>query len=703
MKKSLSLVLVLVMLIGLLPQITPPVIASETSTNELAGKTISILGASISTYAGTSNGAAADITNSTIRNNVKYYPHSVVTDVTLNDTWWMQVCDDLGLRLLVNNSWSGSALLHTRNGTVGAYIDRCVQLHDNTGDNAGEEPDIIGIQMGSNDFQYYKDTLGTADIDYGTLITENEDGSFTYATPTTSLEAAAIVLHKISVRYPNAEVYYLNVSQRIDGTDAKSFNTELKKVVEHFGAYIVDIYGSVITPETFNTHIGDGRAHPNKLGMDAYTEAFKRALLDNTAYEVDVHTVSLNLDGVTANYGDDKIVVSGDSYTVNLTAAADMYLNVNVTMGGKDVTAAVFANNTITIDSVTDDVTITAKSVYDPQDYRWEFDGTDLTCVNGGNTLTKKLGTTTNGVFNKTCYALANEVVLLHNLPWVVEWKCSGTFMNTDGSTGARVFTSDHVNANYNARYIFKSNTNGIIAMGEKDTKGSHNYGIALADHGIDWTALHTYRLENRVATDGSNMIYLLVDGKEIGPMNHYYIGTADQNTTSDWLAGKDFVFPYMGTDTHGFSNASIAYIQVWEAGSPEISGPIITRQPESVSADRFEEVVVSAAAEGAGMVYQWYYRCAGEIDFRISSCTGDTFRTVMSSDLHGCEVYCVITDGAGNSVTSDVAVLALSPEAAPETPPVRIPGDLNGDGEVNNKDLIHFFRYLSGWDVEIY
>ena len=538
--------------------------------NELQGKTISILGASISTFAGTSNGVAADSTNSTIRNNAKYYPHSVVTDVTLHDTWWMQVCDDLGLRLLVNNSWSGSALLHTRNGTVGAYVDRCVQLHDNTGDNAGEEPDIIGIQMGSNDFQYYKDTLGTADIDYDALITENEDCSFTYATPVTSLEAAAIVLHKISVRYPDAEVYYLNVSQRIDGTDAKSFNTELKKVVEHFGSHIVDIYGSVITPETFDTHIGDGRVHPNKLGMDAYTEAFKRALLDNTAYKVDVHTVSLNLDGVTANYGDDKIVTSGDSYTVNLTAAADMCLNVNVTMGGKDVTAAVFANDTITIDSVTDDVTITAKSVYDPKDYRWEFDGTDLTCVNGGNALTKKAGTTTNGVFNKTCYALANEVVLLHDLPWVVEWKCAGTFMNTDGSTGARVFTSDHVNANYDARYIFKSNTNGIIAMGEKDTKGSHNYGIALADHGIDWTALHTYRLENRVATDGSNMIYLLVDGQEIGPMNHYYVGTKDQNTSSDWLSGKDFVFPYMGTDTHGFSNCEIEYIQVWENGDTE-------------------------------------------------------------------------------------------------------------------------------------
>lgn len=119
------------------------------------------------------------------------------------------------------------------------------------------------------------------------------------------------------------------------------------------------------------------------------------------------------------------------------------------------------------------------------------------------NTLTRNAGTTAGGVFSKTRYALANEVVLLHNLPWVVEWKCEGSFLNTGRSGGARVFTSTDVSAAYNARYIFKSNTNGIIAMGEKTNSGSYNYGIALENHGIAWTAMHTYRLENRIADDG--------------------------------------------------------------------------------------------------------------------------------------------------------------------------------------------------------
>ncbi len=548
----------------------------------LAGKTISILGASISTYAGISNNADY---NSTIGSNAVYYTEGRY-GVYASDTWWMQAANDLGLRLLVNNSWSGSSLLYERSGTVGAYVDRCVQLHDDTGENAGEMPDIIAIQMGTNDFQYYKDTLGTADIDYDTLIVKNEDGSYSYATPVTSLEAAAIVLHKISVRYPNAEVYYLNISQRIDGTDdlIQSFNAELKAVVEHLGANIVDIYGSAITMEDFTAYIGDNRVHPNKLGMDAYTEAFKRAFVKNTAYAVCTHTVSMDLDGVTADYGDDKIVVDGDSVTLNLTPTGDDVLKVTVTMGGKDITASAYANGTVTISSVTADVVITAKSVHEPQNYRWEFDGTDLACVEGTNALTKNAGTTTDGVFSNTCYALENAVVLLHDEPWVVEWKCEGTWKNSGSSTGGRMFTSTDVNAEYNARYIFKSNTNGIIAMGEKTTSGSHNYGIALADYGIDWTELHTYRLENRIADDGSNMIYLFVDGVEIGPMTGYYIGTKAQNTTSDWLSGKDFVFPYMGTDTHGFTNCAIDYIQVQEDSEPDYSGKTISIIGDSIS-----------------------------------------------------------------------------------------------------------------------
>ena len=30
------------------------------------------------------------------------------------------------------------------------------------------------------------------------------------------------------------------------------------------------------------------------------------------------------------------------------------------------------------------------------------------------------------------------------------------------------------------------------------------------------------------------------------------------------------------------------------------------------------------------------------------------------------------------------------------------VPGDINNDGEVNNKDVTRMFQYLSGWEVEV-
>ncbi|MBQ9793579.1 MAG: hypothetical protein IJW34_01420, partial [Clostridia bacterium] len=562
MKRTLSFLLTLLMLVTSLPLNAFTVLAEELTAEEtspLAGKTISILGASISTYAGTSNGKGAETTNSTIAGNVKYYPNTTIPEVTLEDTWWMQTAEDLGLRLLVNNAWSGSAILTERSGTVGAYVDRCVQLHDDTGENAGEEPDIICIQMGFNDFSYGKDTLGNAEIDYDALITA--DG---YGTPSTTMEATAIMLHKMTKRYPNAEIYMFNHFKRIgqsasDTALMEELNASIETVCARYGVAVVDLYSTLTDPK----HIGDGKLHPNRLGMDVITEAVKTAILENTKYTASCHTVSMALENATADYGTDKLVMDGDGFTLHLESPDE--LRVSVTMGGKDVTSSVYADGAISIPAVTGDVKITAKGIHLPKHYRWEFDGTDLVAAIGDNTLTKTAGTTAEGVFSDTMYDLASPIVLRHDLPWQVEWKCQGTWKNSESSSGGRLFTSTPVNAEYNARYLFKSATKWLIAMGEKTTTGSHNYGIALEDYGIDGSALHTYRLENRVAADGSNMVYLFLDGKEIGAMNHYYVGTTDKKTTSDWLSGKDFTLPYFGTDTHGLTNCSIEYVEVWE------------------------------------------------------------------------------------------------------------------------------------------
>ena len=241
----------------------------------LYGKTISILGDSISTFADISSGKAADRTKSTIRNNDVYYTNGR-WGVTLEKTWWMRVIQSLGLRLLVNNSWSGSCILREHHGTVGTYVDRCVQLHCDVGEYADKEPDLIAVFMGTNDFTFYRNVLGAAaDIDYSRLIQKTDRG-YEYETPCTTCEALAVTLHKMRVRYPRAEIFCMNLlPRRAENAEnipqPTQFNADIFSIATELGCHIVDLYhcGIPTNGEDFDQYFPDQRVHPNTLGMAA--------------------------------------------------------------------------------------------------------------------------------------------------------------------------------------------------------------------------------------------------------------------------------------------------------------------------------------------------------------------------------------------------------------------------------------------------
>ena len=366
-RKILCLLMAMALVAVLLPQ---AMVEAEADSPSLAtlleGKTLSVLGDSISTYNGVSNGAAAQTSNSTIANNWYYYPALSVTDPSY--TWWMQTVDTLGMDLLVNNAWSGSYLLK-ENGTLGAYADRCVQLHDDTGDNAGQTPDIIAFYLGTNDVTHDKDNVGTFDaINFDTLITGSA-GAYTYATPTTSMEAYAICLHKISQRYPDAEVYcFTLLPAKGSAAQPTAFNADVKKLANKFGCYVVDLYndsGIISEPAAFNIMMDGNALHPGQKGMDAMTNAFVSAILKNSKYVpqgTSVYNVSYDLGDVMSLQGTPKAVLGGTALALEL----DTYFSystldkVTVTMGGKDVTADCYENGVISIEAVTGDVTITA-------------------------------------------------------------------------------------------------------------------------------------------------------------------------------------------------------------------------------------------------------------------------------------------------------------------------------------------------------
>ncbi len=258
-------------------------------------KKVSVIGDSISTYVDVSNGKAASTTNSMITKNSLYYSatHNAALGVSLEDTWWMRTINALGAELLVNNSDSGSYIKDSKsNGNPGAYVERAENLHDNTGNNAGTEPDIVFVYLGTNDFGKYYNNFGDPEaIDYESL---GEKTAAEYVA-TSVAEAYAIMLYKITTEYVGVQVYCLNV---LDSTlwGKKSayladFNDKIAAVAEHFGAHVVDIYNEsgIKNDADFEKYIpsddGDDTAntlHPNAAGFALISDVLLDVIIENT-------------------------------------------------------------------------------------------------------------------------------------------------------------------------------------------------------------------------------------------------------------------------------------------------------------------------------------------------------------------------------------------------------------------------------------
>ncbi len=383
-RRVLSLMIILALVLPAIPGAVDASAAEQTaaandSNKPLYGKTLSILGDSISSFTNHSNGKAAKNGNCTIKENIAYYPE-YVPSVAVEDTWWKQAAQKLGMEILVNNSWSGSCLLTEKSGTVGAYVDRCVQLHDNTGSDKGKMPDLIAVFMGTNDFINHIGTLGTfEDINFDKLITGTavqEDGEtkmvYTYDPPTTTMEAYAICLHKISQAYPEAEVYCFTLLPRYDAdekvvTQHVEFNEDIRQLAKRFGANLVDLEqcGISIDPDNRETYLVDG-VHPNANGMDAITGAFVDAILNNEDHfpeKENICKVTFATQGVVVEQGTTWSVIRGESFEASLVPLAEnSEMEVTVTMEGQDITQSSYANGRIYVDCVSADLQITARS-----------------------------------------------------------------------------------------------------------------------------------------------------------------------------------------------------------------------------------------------------------------------------------------------------------------------------------------------------
>lgn len=579
----------------------------------LEGKTISILGDSISTFVGVSNDPSA---NETLAGSAICYYEGTL-GVSRKDTWWQQTADRLGMQILVNNSWSGSHIWKTSAGTVGAYIDRCVQLHNND----GVEPDLIALYLGTNDFGGSLYELGKADeLDYAALIVEGEEG-FQYAEPTNVCEAYAIMLHKMTLRYPNAEIYCMIPLPRSDPSlapMAEGFNASIKAISQHFGAFVADLYSrtGIQTDEHFYHWLPDS-IHPGKEGMDAVTNCLISSILENSRYVAqNVHGVEYDHKNVRIDQGTTYAALENAPFHCTLTGPLAYSLSVKVTMNDQDVTDLCYHNGEIRIDRVTGPIHIQVSPALPSnadKHFHWAFDGKELVPADGTATspLTRLDGMIASGFHLDSRYQLATPIVLRHDHPWALEWRTISIWGSKIGgvtllSTAQSAMTKD-------SAFLYQANGTNHLTLGYYDGTQYHGYGVDLSTSGFDLPAEHIFRLENRLAEDGSNMVYLLIDGVEIGPMNQRYLGNENTHTTSNWLNGQDFIFCYMGSKEYPLTLHNIDYFQArecchdfsaWEVTDDEThSRTCIFCQTQEEETHRWGEGVVtkqpSCAEEG--------------------------------------------------------------------------------------------------------
>ena len=112
-------------------------------------------------------------------------------------------------------------------------------------------------------------------------------------------------------------------------------------------------------------------------------------------------------------------------------------------------------------------------------------------------------------------------------------------------------------------------------------------------------------------------------------------------------------------TDAQGNHVTSATAVMDFAAPPAGDSGPAITAQPKTWIGATGEYVNIFVTASGEGLTYRWYYRDAGAKDFKLSSETDAAYDSYKMENMRdGREVYCVVTDRYGRSVTSDHAFM---------------------------------------------
>ena len=97
------------------------------------------------------------------------------------------------------------------------------------------------------------------------------------------------------------------------------------------------------------------------------------------------------------------------------------------------------------------------------------------------------------------------------------------------------------------------------------------------------------------------------------------------------------------------------------ETTEPEQIPLEIVKEPADVRGQVGAKVSVAVKATGEDLQYQWYVKAAGDKEFSASTVIKNTYSCVLKNEKFSVQVYCVITDAYGNTVTTRTAKVTTS------------------------------------------
>lgn len=269
--------------------------------------------------------------------------------------------------------------------------------------------------------------------------------------------------------------------------------------------------------------------------------------------------------------------------------------------------------------------------------YRWEVNDGQMVNVSGEgldpNWLDAIEIRNADGNVKGYYYKTDKTIHLYNDRPWSVEYRIGRNNQFVIGRTAT---------SNYGAHFFWTTNYFCCMDAWDEDfvkADGStgrrrvcgqlrYNYESRL------WNTQHTYRIENRIAADGSNMAWLLIDGEEIGPLDDYWLRYtgADNKLHNDfirdgdpWFDTADFDLNYFFTTGSPMTDGcKLEYVQIWENGEEE---------PYKYYTDY---TTGATCTEGAKAVHVCH-ACGAEYSKELSPALGHSFGEYIPDNKASC------------------------------------------------------------------